>query len=100
MTKRRQSVKISEIVITPIVQDAKGMTGFISFTFNNQLRISDVAIFTRPQGNSYRFSYPIKTLKNGKTIQSVYPINKEVESAISEQLLIEYNAFLKKVNND
>ncbi len=99
MTKSRQSVKISEVVFTPIKPDAKGMQGFASFTYNNQLRISELAIFTRPEG-SYRFSYPIKTLLNGKKFQTVYPINKEIESKISLQLLKEYEDFLSKVKKD
>jgi len=97
MTKRRQSVNISEIVFFPVKPDNKGLQGFVSFTFNDQLRISDVAIFTRLTGESYRFSYPIKTLKNGKTIQSIYPINKEVETVISEKLIEAYKDFLAKV---
>jgi len=97
MTKSRQSVNISEIVVFPVKPDPKGLQGFISFTFNQQLRISDVAIYTRPNGDSFRFSYPIRTLKNGKVIQSVYPINKTIESQISEQLIVAYNDFLKNV---
>jgi len=98
MTKSKRVV-LSEINFFPIIPNAKGVCAFVSFIYNNELKISDVAIVTKPQG-SYRFSFPIKTLQNGKTIQCVYPINKEIETSISKQLLKAYNSFLKSKVKD
>lgn len=94
MTKSEKRVKITEINFFPIIPNSKGVVSFVSFIYNNELKISDVAIITKPQG-SYRFSFPIKTLQNGKTIQCVYPINKQIETSISKQLLKAYELFLK-----
>jgi DNA-binding cell septation regulator SpoVG len=99
MTKSRK-VRLTEITFFPIIPSPKGVCAFVSFLYNNELRISDVAIITKPEG-SYRFSFPIKTLQNGKTIQCVYPISEPIEKAISQQLLKAYTKFLKtKVRND
>lgn len=96
MSKARKSKKevIGEIEYFPIIP-TKGLVCFVSFTYNNSIRIQDCAILTRPQGG-YRLSYPIKQLKNGKTIQSVYPINNQIGKEIEEIILINYENFLLK----
>ena len=92
--KKRKKEIVSEIEFLPIIP-TKGLVCFISFTYNNSLRIQDCAILTRPRGG-YRLSFPIKTLKNGKTIQSVYPINKKIGAKIEEIILLNYEHFLIK----
>ena len=94
MTKRLKRAKIRELVVYPITPTSKGLVCYISFTYNNSIRIQDCAIVTRPQGG-YRILYPIKTLANGKSISSVYPISKEVGKEIEDFLLLEYDKFLK-----
>ena len=88
----RKKEIITEIEFFPIIP-TKGLVCFISFTYNNSIRISDCAILTRPQGG-YRLSYPIKTLKNGKTVQSVYPINNKIGKQIENILILNYENFL------
>lgn len=99
MTKRLKRVKISELIFYPITPTPKGLVCYISFTYNNSIRIQDCAIVTRPQGG-YRILYPVKTLANGKSISSVYPISKEVGNEIEDFLLLEYNKFLKIHNEE
>ncbi len=100
MSKEKKSKKeiISEIEFFPIIPK-NGVICFCSFTYQNSLRIQDCAILTRPQGG-YRLSFPIKKLANGKTIQSVYPINKKIGEQIEEIILINYENFLVKKVKD
>ena len=99
MTTRKRSVEVSEIIFYPITPTAKGLVCYVSFTYQNSLRIQDCGIYTRPTGG-YRILYPIKYLANGKTVSSVYPINKEVGMKIEDFLLLEYINFLKKNVNE
>jgi len=94
MRKVKKSRKeiITEIEFYPIIPK-NGVICFCSFTYENSLRIQDCAILTRPTGE-LRLSFPIKKLANGKTIQSVYPINKELGTKIEEVILINYEDFL------
>jgi len=96
--KTRKKEIITEIEFFPIIPK-NGVIAFVSFTYENSLRIQDCAILTRPTGG-YRLSFPIKKLANGKTIQSVYPINKELGEKIEEILLINFEDFLLKKVKD
>ena len=94
MRKVKKSKKeiISEIEFYPIIPK-NGVICFCSFTYENSLRIQDCAILTRPTGG-LRLSFPIKKLANGKTIQAVYPINKQLGTQIEEILIVNYEDFL------
>ena len=92
--KKSQKEIISEIEFFPIIPK-NGVICFCSFTYENSLRIQDCAILTRPVGG-YRLSFPIKKLANGKTIQSVYPINKKLGEIIENIILINFEDFLLK----
>jgi len=94
MKKRIKREIISEISIFPVTPK-DGVIAFISFTLNNQLRIQDCALLTRPSGG-YRLSYPIKKLANGKTVNSVFPIDKKLAQKIEEIILINFEDFLLK----
>jgi len=92
--KKSQKEIISEVEFMPIIP-RKGVVAFVSFTYDKKFRIQDCAIVTRPQGG-YRLSFPIKTLNNGKTIQSIYPISKELGNFISDNVLKVYENFIKE----
>lgn len=93
MKKSKKEI-ISEIEFYPIIPKS-GVIAFVSFTYQNTLRIQDCAIVTRPTGG-YRLSYPIKTLKNGRTIQSIYPINKIIGKQIEDIIILNFEKFLLK----
>jgi len=91
---KSDKVEITEIDFFPITPK-KGVVCFVSFTFQNSIRICDCAIVTLPKGG-YRISYPLRTLPNGKKHQSAYPINKNVGMQIESCLLKAYADFLSK----
>jgi len=94
MRKVKKSKKeiITEVEFFPIIPK-NGVICFCSFTYQNSLRIQDCAILTRPTGE-LRLSFPIKKLVNGKTIQTIYPINKELGTQIEEIIICNYENFL------
>jgi DNA-binding cell septation regulator SpoVG len=75
---------------------SKGLVGYISFIYNNELKINDVGIYTRPNKDGFRFLYPIKPLSNGKILSVVFPINKEIGNQLESLLSKEYGNFLSK----
>lgn len=88
---------ISEVVVHPIKQTSKGLVAYISYIYNNELKINDCAIYTSPKRTSgYRILFPIKQLSNGTRLSCVYPINKYVGMQIEESLIQEYKNFLGK----
>jgi len=93
MTMSVKRAKISEVVFFPIKPTPKGVVCFISFTYSNLFRINDCAIVTKREGG-YRIVYPLKTLPNGKTVNSVYPLSTKVAKPIEDFLLVEYDKFL------
>lgn len=94
---KKTDKEIKEIDFFPVTP-RNGLICFVSFIFQN-LKISDVAILTRPNGD-LRISFPIKTLKNGKTIQTVYPITKELGNFISDTIIKEYKKFIEEKVKD
>lgn len=100
MTKSQTRAKISEVVFFPIKPTDKGVVCFVSFTYSNLFRINDCAIVTKREGG-YRIVYPIRTLLNGKTVNSVYPLSAKIANPIEDFVLSEYEKFLKgKVKNE
>jgi len=100
MTNRRKKEEISELTFYPIKPTDKGLVCYISFTFQNLIRINEARIYTKPTGGYY-ISYPRITLANGKVISSVYPINKTIGNKIEDFLLSAYTNFLKeRVRNE
>ena len=95
MTKSEQRAKVSDICIFPITPTNKGVVGFISFTYSDLFRINDCAIVTKKEGG-YRIVYPLKTLPNGKTVNTVYPLSATVGQPIEDFLLLEYEKFISK----
>ena len=78
---------ISEIQIIP-VKPKDGLVAFASCVINNSLYIGNIAIYTSPTNpEGYRLVYPMKVLPNGKEINCIHPINKEVGGAISRSII-------------
>ena len=71
---------ITQVELIPF-RPKHGHLGFASCVINDQFYLSDIAIFSRPQGG-IRLGYPIKTLSNGITLDIFKPLNKEAEASI------------------
>lgn len=97
MTKCERRVEISEVVICPVTPTNKGLVAYISFVYNNELKINDIGIYTSPNRKcGYRFLFPIKNLVNGKVISVVFPISHEIGSQLEDLMLKEYLNLLGK----
>jgi len=78
-------------VFIPIRPTPKGMIGFVNLTFNNQLALNGVAVYTKPNGDGFRLVYPLnKNIPN----ETYYfcPLNREIgdllTKAVSEKVLL------------
>lgn len=78
-------------VFIPIRPTSKGMIGFVNLTFNNQLALNGVAVYTKPNGDGFRLVYPLnKNIPN----ETYYfcPLNREIgdllTKAVSEKVLL------------
>jgi len=99
--KKRQEIleeiTISEVVFYPIRPTPKGLIGFISCTYNNQLALNSIAVYTRPSGNGIRILFPSRSLANGKTVSIYYPINRGVACVITAAIEKKINEVMEKV---
>ncbi len=92
-------IEISEVQIVP-VKPRNGLVAFASCIFNNQLYLGSIAIYTRLDGNGFRLVYPAKTLPNGKQINCVYPINREVGREIEIAIVTKFEELIRKSKED
>ena len=81
-----RKITVSEVAFYPIRPTEKGLIGFASVLFDNQLSLNSIAIYTKPAGNGIRCLFPSKRLINGKEISLFYPINKLAANTIMEAI--------------
>lgn len=75
---------LNEIQIIP-VKPCNGLIAFCSFVLHQEICLSSIAIYTKPEGN-YRLVYPTK--KVGKqSISLFYPINKKIGDQILGEVI-------------
>ena len=89
-------LEISEIQILP-VKPQNGLVAFCSFVINNQFYVGDVALYTRPDGWSYRLVYPVRKLANGKTVSCVHPIYKQIGEKIEQAVTSKYTELIPRI---
>ncbi len=89
-------IKISEIALYPIKPTGKGLVAFASCTFNNQLSLNSIAVYSRLDGKGYRLVYPTKILPNSKEIHTFYPINKSIGDAIEKAVVNKLFEIIRK----
>ena len=90
---------VSEIQIIP-VKPKDGLIAFASAVVNNQFYMGNIAIYTSPSSSDgYRLVYPIKVLPNGKEINCVHPINKEVGKTVHDAIIERYEQLMCDVKN-
>lgn len=95
--KMKASISISEIQIIP-VKPQNGLVAFASCVINNQFHLNNIAIYTSPSSlYSYRLVYPSKVLPNGKSINCLYPINKDVGNEMTKRIVSKLEEVMEKV---
>ena len=86
-------IKVTQVELIPF-RPKDGHLGFASCVINDQFYLSDIAIFSRPQGG-IRLGYPIKTLSNGLSLSIFKPLNKETEVAIEAAITEKYESLME-----
>jgi stage V sporulation protein G len=90
-----KEMTLTEIQIVPL-KPRNGLVAFASITYNNQLSLNSIAIYTRPNGD-FRLVYPTKTLPNGKILSLFYPINQKTGRIITEAVIEKFRKLIEKV---
>jgi len=81
---------ISEIELTPI-KFKDGLVAFASCVINNQFYLGNLAVYSSPSApDGFRLVYPSRVLNNGKQLNIVHPITKEVGLVIQKQIVEQY----------
>lgn len=81
--------KISEIQVIPI-RPNNGLVGFASFVYDNNVHLSSIGIFTRPEGG-FRLTYPTRSA--GSNSPNVfYPINRTIAAQIERAVISKFEA--------
>lgn len=91
-----KDVHVSEVQIIPIKPQG-GLVAFASCVINGQFYVGDIAIYTRPDGQSHRLVFPCKTLPNGKRINCFYPIRREASDVLRRAVVGKYEEVTEKV---
>lgn len=85
---------VSDLRFLPIREKRRSHVGFIQFTYMESLAIKDVAVHRRLSDTGFRLVYPeVATNIEGEKRSVVFPINKETQEQIDEEV----NEFLKTV---
>lgn len=94
------ATKISNVCFYPIKPTPKGLIGFASCLFNEQLALHSIAVYTRPSGDGIRCVYPEKVLPNGLTVNLFYPVNDETRKAIEDAVNLKIQNVTQQVARD
>ena len=94
------TTKVTDVSFYPIKPSPKGLIGFASCLFNDQLALHSIAIYTRPTGDGIRCVFPAKVLPNGLTINLFYPTNDETRKAIEAAVDAKVQDVAQKAAND
>jgi len=73
--------KISEVSWYPIEPTEKGLIGFASLLFNDTMKLNNIAVFLKSDGD-YRLVFPERVLPNGRKIDLFYPTDNEIYELI------------------
>ena len=89
-------MKISEIEIVPI-KPQSGLVAFASCVINNSFYVGNIAIHTSYNcRDGYRLVYPSKILPNGKEVNCIHPINRDVGESISKAIISKFKQIIQK----
>ena len=66
---------ISEVTFLPLRISPKGLIGISSLLFDNRISLNSISVYSTPDGD-IRLLFPISALRNGKQINTYYPIDK------------------------
>lgn len=79
-----------DVVFIPVRPTSKGMVGFANLTFDNQLALNGVAVYTKPNGDGFRLVYPLNKNIPNETFYFC-PLNRELgdllTKAVSDKVL-------------
>jgi len=67
---------ITETTFLPLRVSEKGLIGISSMLFDNSLCLNSISVYTTPTGD-IRLLFPISSLRNGKQLNTFFPINKD-----------------------
>jgi len=66
---------ITETTFLPLRVSEKGLIGISSMLFDNSLCLNSISVYSTRDGD-IRLLFPISALRNGKEINTYYPIDK------------------------
>lgn len=77
---------ISEVTFLPLRVSEKGLIGISSMLFDNSLCLNSISVYSTPNGD-VRLLFPVSALRNGKQINTYYPINKNTYEVMRESVV-------------
>lgn len=87
---------ISETTFLPLRVSEKGLIGISSMLFDNRLCLNSISVYSTPTGD-IRLLFPISALRNGKQINTYYPVNKETYAVMREAVAKKIDEVTEKV---
>jgi hypothetical protein len=87
---------IKEVTFLPLRVSEKGLIGISSMLFDDRLCLNSISVYSTPTGD-IRLLFPISALRNGKQINTYYPINKETYTVMREAVSKKIDEVTEKV---
>ncbi len=88
--------QISEVTFLPLRVSEKGLIGISSLLFDNSLCLNSISVYTTPTGE-IRLLFPLSALRNGKQLNTYYPVNKETYAVMREAVAKKIDEVTEKV---
>ena len=80
---------VTDIQIIPS-HNEKGLRAFCSFVVNDEFYFNDIAIYKHSNGVDHRLVYPTRKLGNGRQINIICPLTREIGEFIHSKVVGKY----------
>ena len=83
-------IEVSDVRVTPIIPN-KSLVAFCSFLVNESLFVGDIGLHVcAGHAVGYRLVFPDKLLFNGKRVNLIFPVNRETELYLTQEIVKAY----------
>ena len=95
-----ENLIISDIQVNPVKPFPNGLVAFASFVMNDQFYVGDVAIYRHSNGIDYRLVYPTRKLNNGRQVQIIFPLTREIGQVVHNKVVGKYLTMYETFETD
>ena len=88
------SIDVSEIAIMPI-KPVGSLVAFVGCVIDRKFYIGGIALHSDAKSRSFRLTYPVKQLGDGKQVPLFHPIERNAGEAIQKAVIAEWERLIQ-----